>query len=215
MITLYDSPGSSASYRVRIALGLAEERWQTKTVDLQGGGQRKPAHLARNPQGRVPVLDVDGLQLTQSLAIIEYLNGTRRLGLLPDTPAARARVQALAHAIAMEIHPICNRATATWAVDRSGGTIALDTWMQHFIATGLAAYEEMLDGSAYSFGAGVTLADLCLIPQLYNARLWGVDLAGCPKIQRVEATLQAIPAVRHAHPDRAPTYGSDDVSGSP
>ena len=105
MTTLYDYWRSTASYRVRIALGLAGEAYDSLPIDLVAGAQKSSEHLTRNPQGLVPMLEIDGLQLTQSLAIVEYLDETRELGLLPADPAGRARVRALGHAIAMEIHP--------------------------------------------------------------------------------------------------------------
>ncbi len=203
MIRLYDYWRSSASYRVRIALGLAGLDWDSVPVDLVAGTQRSAEHLGRNPQGLVPVLEIDGLRLTQSLAILEYLDETRGLGLLPDDPADRARVRALAHAIAMEIHPVCNLGVARHAVDASGGAITMEGWMQHFIAPGLTAVEAMVDDGDFCFGDGVTLADICLVPQLYNARRWGIDLAPLPRIRRIESALAEIPAFADAHPDRA------------
>lgn len=202
MITLYDYWRSSASYRVRIALGLAGLDWQAVPVDLVEGRHRAPEHLARNPQGLVPVLEIDGLRLTQSLAIVEYLDETRGLGLLPADPADRARVRAIAHAIAMEIHPICNLGTARYAVAHAQGGITMDSWMQHFIAPGLAAVEALLTGGDYCWGEGVTLADLCLMPQVYNARRWQVDLSALPHVTRVAGVLEQIPAFAAAHPDR-------------
>lgn len=202
MITLHDYWRSSASYRVRIALGLAGLSWDTHPVNLVEGAQRSPEHLARNPQGLVPVLEIDGQSLTQSLACIEYLDETRGLGLLPEAPIDRARVRALAHAIAMEIHPVCNLGVARWAVAHSNGGITMDGWMRHFITGGLAAFEEMLAGGDYCFGDRITLADICLAPQLYNARRWGIDLELMPKIRKVEAVLAGIPAFAAAHPDR-------------
>lgn len=202
MITLYDYWRSSASYRVRIALGLAGLDWQSVPVNLVEGQQRDPEHLARNPQGLVPAIEIDGLRLTQSLAIIEYLDETRGLGLLPESPVDRARVRAIAHAIAMDIHPICNFGTARFAVGASGGAISMEGWMRQFIAPGLAAVEAMLPGGDYCWGAGVTLADLCLVPQVYNARRWQVDLSAMPRIGRVVEVLEQIPAFAKAHPDR-------------
>ncbi|AUH64088.1 maleylacetoacetate isomerase [Paracoccus zhejiangensis] len=202
MITLYDYWRSSASYRVRIALGLAGLDWQAVAVNLVEGQHKTPAHLARNPQGLVPVLEIDGLRLTQSLAIVEYLDETRGLGLLPATPADRARVRAIAHAIAMDIHPICNLGTARHAVSASDGAITMEGWMQHFIGRGLAAVEAMLPGGDFCWAEGVTLADLCLMPQVYNAQRWQVDLADMPKIRRVAERLAAIQAFAAAHPDR-------------
>ncbi len=170
-------------------------------MDLLAGENRSAEHLARNPQGLVPVLDIDGARLTQSLAICEYLDDTRSLGLLPDDPIGRAEVRALAHAIAMEIHPVCNLGVARHAVDASGGKIAIGDWMRHFIAPRLAALETMLDDGDRCHGQGVTLADLCLVPQLYNARRWEVDLGPLPKIKCIDAALATIPGFAAAHPD--------------
>ncbi|MBT9384306.1 maleylacetoacetate isomerase [Pseudooceanicola sp. CBS1P-1] len=202
MITLYDYWRSSASYRVRIALGLMDEAWSAVPVDLVKGEQSAPAHLARNPQGLVPVLDIDGLRLTQSLAILEYLDETRDLGLLPQAPAERARVRALAQAIAMEIHPVCNLRVARHASGHSGGEITMESWMLRFMTPGLLAFEAMLEpGSRFCHGDRPGLADLCLVPQLYNADRWGVDLSPMPRIRAVAEALNGIEAVRAAHPD--------------
>ena len=202
MITLYDYWRSSASYRVRIALGLAGLAWETRVVDLLNAGNRAPDHLALHPQGLVPVLEIDGQVLTQSLAIVEYLDETRGLGLMPADPLGRARVRALGFAIAMEIHPVCNLAVARFASDHSNGGITMESWMQRFIAPGLAAVEAMLDSGDRCHGDTVTLADICLMPQLYNARRWGIDLEPLPRIRRIEAALAEIPAFAAAHPDR-------------
>lgn len=202
MIRLFDYWRSSASYRVRIALGLAALEWESVPVDLTAGAQVAPEHLARNPQGLVPVLEIDGLRLVQSLAICEYLDETRGLGLLPDDAAARARVRALAHAVAMEIHPVCNLGVARHAVSASGGAITLEGWMRAFIGPRLAALEAMVEGGTRCHGEAVTLADICLVPQLYNARRWGVDLAPLPKLCRIDAALADLPAFAAAHPDR-------------
>ncbi len=204
MIRLCDYWRSSASYRVRIALGLAGLEWQSVEVNLLEQDQRSPEHIERNPQGLVPVLEIDGHRLTQSLAIIEYLNETRRLGLLPDNPVEAAKVRALAYAIAMEIHPICNIGVAKFAIANAGDAITLAGWMEHFVGKGLAAFEAMLEGGEYCFDDGVTLADICLQPQLYNARRWKVDLTAMPKIRRIEDNLVSIPAFAAAHPDLTP-----------
>lgn len=203
MIRLYEYWRSSASYRVRIALGLAGLSWESISVDLTDGSQKSAEHLARNPQGLVPVLEIDGLRLTQSLAIIEYLDETRSLGLLPGNPGDRTHVRALAHAVAMDIHPVCNLRVARYAVDHSGGGISMEGWMGEFIGTGLAALEVMVDGGNHCFGTGLTLADLCLVPQLYNARRWNVDLGPLPKLRGIGAHLENLPAFAAAHPDRA------------
>lgn len=202
MIKLYDYWRSSASYRVRIALGLAGENWQTHSINLLEAAHKSEEHLDRNPQGLVPVLEIDGHCLTQSLAQIEYLDETRNLGLLPTSAFERAEVRALSYAIAMEIHPVCNLNVAKWAVEQSDQKISTEVWMRHFIANGLAAFERMLKGSKYTYGSSVTLADICLVPQLYNAHRWGVDLARYPKISGIHSVLQNIPAFQNAHPDK-------------
>lgn len=204
MIKLHDYWRSSASYRVRIALGLAGLDWKSLPVNLVDGAQRSAGHRALNPQGLVPVLELDGQTMTQSLAIIEYLDETRSLGLLPSDPVGRAKVRALAYAIAMDIHPVCNLGVVQQAVAQSQGSITMKGWMQTFIAPGLAAYEAMLTGGGYSFGDRVSLADLCLIPQLYNAHRWEVSLDAMPKIRQIEANLADIPAFAAAHPDLTP-----------
>lgn len=200
-ITLWDYPKSSASYRVRIALNLAGLDYRIETVDLLGKAHRTPEHLARNPQGLVPVLDIDGHRLTQSLAMLEYLDTTRDLGLLPSPPADRARAQALAYAIAVDLHPVCNLSVMVHAT--GGQEPARTQWMQHFIRPGLEAFESLLSGfdqSPFATGAAPGLADLCLIPQLYNANRWGVDYADLPRINAIETACAALPAFKAAYP---------------
>lgn len=202
MAKLYDYWRSSASYRVRITLGLAELDFDTHVVNLLDGDHLSEDHLERNPQGLVPALEIHGHTLTQSLAIIQYMDETLKLGLLPDLPADRAKVRALSYAIAMEIHPVCNLSVAQFAVTESGGQISNEQWMQHFISKGLTAFEAMIGEGKYSYGDTVTIADICLMPQLYNAERWGVSLDAMPKIQRVAEELSKIPAFRDAHPDK-------------
>lgn len=206
MIKLHDYWRSTASYRVRIALGLAGLPWTTNTVNLLDGDQKSQEHLKLNPQGLVPVLEIDGAILTQSLAQIEYLNETRDLCILPENATERAHVRALAYAIAMEIHPVCNPGVVTWAVSNSDGSITTERWMEHFLQNGLVAYEGMLEGGDYSFDSRVTLADICLVPQLYNAQRWGIDLQQFPKICRIHSVLEGIPAFANAHPDMSPKH---------
>lgn len=197
---------SSASYRVRIGLNLLGISYHTDPVDLLVGDQRSPANLARNPQGLVPSLQIDGLELTQSLAILEYLDETRHAGWLPQNAAQRARVRALAYAVAMEIHPICNLHVVRHAVTL-GGT-ATESWMQHFISAGFVGLEAMLTQhpqGRYCLGDTMTLADICLVPQVYNARRWAVDMSEFPRITAIDANLAPLPAFAAAHPDRVKT----------
>ncbi|KPD13270.1 maleylacetoacetate isomerase [Phaeobacter sp. 11ANDIMAR09] len=202
---LFDYWRSSASYRLRIALNLAGIDYQSISIDLVKGEHKSPEHLARNPQGFVPVLDIDGLRMTQSLAILDYLDQTRDLGLLPKDPAARVQVQALAHAIAVDLHPVCNLQVAKQATQLSGGAEGMPgNWMVHFIRPGLQAFEALLAGydqNPYCTGDTPGLADICLMPQLYNARRWGADFSDMPRITAVETACAAHPAFAKAHPD--------------
>jgi maleylacetoacetate isomerase len=202
-VVLYDYWRSSASYRVRIALNLAEIPYRTISVNLLDKSHKSADHLARNPQGLVPVLDIDGQRLTQSLAILEYLDETRSLGLLPKEPGPRARARALAQSIAVDVHPLCNLSVVAHAT--GGAEPARSDWMRHFIEPGLAAFETLLAGfdqSPYCTGDQPGLADLCLIPQLYNADRWGADYATCTRIMAVAPACAAHPAFAPAHPDR-------------
>lgn len=198
---LYDYWRSSAAYRVRIALNLLGLIYRSVPVDLTAGEQTDADNLARNPQGLVPTLDIDGIRLTQSLAILEYLDETRSALWLPPDPAARATVRAMAHAIAIDIHPVCNLRVARHAVTLGA---SMEGWMQHFIGLGLQGLEGLLQQHAtgrYCFGDRVTLPDLCLIPQVYNAHRWGVSLVQTPRIAAVADALEALPAFQAAHPD--------------
>lgn len=203
---LFDYWRSSASYRIRIALNLAGIAYDTVSVDLGTGAQREPDHLARNPQGLVPVLDIDGLRFTQSLAILDYLNDTRAMGLLPSDTGASARARALAYAIAVDLHPVCNLRVAQHVAglmpDRPD---MIPNWMTHFIADGLAAFDAMLPPEKQDpFCCGDTpgFVDICLMPQLYNAHRWNVDISIHPRLQKIEENCSAIPAFAAAHPDR-------------
>lgn len=203
-VVLYDYWRSSAAYRLRIALGLLEIPHEVVPVNLLTGEHRGPENLARNPQGLVPTLEIDGRTMTQSLSILEYLDETRRAGFLPEDPAGRQRVRALSYAIAMEIHPVCNLSVAKYAAEHSGGGVTMQGWMQQFIPRGLAGVERMLgDGMAGTFchGDGIGMADICLVPQIYNARRWEVDLTPFPQSCEIMANLEDLAAVRAAHPD--------------
>jgi len=202
-IILYDYWRSSAAYRLRIGLHLLGLPYRTVAVDLASGQQTGAENLGRNPQGLVPSLHLDGLLLTQSLAILDYLDETRSAGWLPQDAAGRARVRATCHAITMDVHPVCNLRVVTH-VEALGGAKA--DWMQHFMTLGLAGVEGLLTrdaGGRYCHGDRVSLADICLVPLVYNARRWNVGLAAFPRIAAVAAALEALPAFQAAHPDRA------------
>ena len=203
MIQLYDYWRSSAAYRVRIALNLLGLAYESLPVDLVKGEHRGAENLARNPQGLVPTLMIDDLTLTQSLAIIEYLSETRG-GLLPTDAAGRARVRALSYAIAMEIAPICNLSVRTH-VASLGSAMTAEDWQRHYIVKGLTAFEAMLNTQAtghFCHGDSISMADLCLVPHVYNAERVGIDATSHPHIARVMANLRQDPAVAAAHPDR-------------
>ncbi|QYK41358.1 MAG: maleylacetoacetate isomerase [Paracoccaceae bacterium] len=202
---LFDYWRSSAAYRVRIALNLAGIAYRAVPVNIAAGEQRLPENLARNPQGLVPTLAIDGLTLTQSVAILDYLEDTRGPIFLPADPAGRARVRALAHAIAMEIAPVANLSVRRRVAELSDGRITPEGWANEVMERGLTALERMLDHPAtgiFCHGDSVTQADICLVPQIYNARRGGLDLARWPRILRISAALDALPGVAAAHPDR-------------
>ena len=203
-VTLFDFWRSSASYRCRIALNLAGIEYTSVPVDLPTKQHKTREHFARNPQGFVPVLDIDGLRLTQSLAILEYLDTTRDLGLLPKDPAARARMQAVAHSIAVDIHPVCNLQVAAYAVEITGREEVRAEWMRRFIRPGMQAFEELLgayEQTPFACGNAPTLVDVCLMPQVYNARRWGAELSDLPRTMAAVAACEAHPAFAAAHPD--------------
>ncbi|MBL9046129.1 MAG: maleylacetoacetate isomerase [Tabrizicola sp.] len=202
-VRLYDYWRSSAAYRVRIGLNLLGLGYEAVPVDLTKGEQRGAGHLARNPQGLVPALEIDGLLLTQSLAILEYLDETQGAGWLPPDASGRARVRALALAIAADIHPVCNLRVARHAEAQGG--IPMADWMGHFIPLGLEGVEGLLargETGRFCHGDRISLADICLVPQVYNARRWKVDLAPFPRVMAIAEACEALPAFAAAHPDR-------------
>ncbi|QND46211.1 maleylacetoacetate isomerase (plasmid) [Rhizobium lusitanum] len=204
-VVLYDYWRSSVSYRVRIALNMLGIDHRTVPINLLDGEHKSPDYLALNPQGRVPTLMIDGQTLTQSLSIIEYLAELRpESGLLPRDPVGRQHVRALAYAIAMDIHPICNMHVVAEVMTLTGKAEAREEWMKHFISDGLRKLEGMLGefNGALSFGDAPTMADLCLVPQVYNARRWGVDMTGFKRIVDIDGNCAKLPAFQAAHPDR-------------
>ena len=203
---LYDYWRSSASYRVRIALNLKDIAYQAVSIDLQTQQHGGAEHRARNPQGFVPALDIDGSMMTQSLAIIEYLDSRNPApALLPADPAEAARLRAIAYAIAMEIHPICNPSVvAHHAAAFDGSDDDRKIWMQHFIDKGLRAVEVLANHPAsgrFLHGDSAGLADIVLVPQLYNARRWDVPLDDMPRLTAINAACRDLPAFAAAAPE--------------
>jgi maleylacetoacetate isomerase/maleylpyruvate isomerase len=200
---------SSAAYRVRIALNLKGLAYETVAVSLiaEGGQQHAAAYTALNPQKLVPTLVLDdGTALTQSLAIIDYLDAlVPAPALLPADPLARAQVLSVAHAIAMDIHPLNNLRVMSWLAETYGadesGKIA---WMQHWMQIGFAPLETMVKPGPFAFGDSPSLADICLVPQIYNARRWGLDMTLYPKLAAIEAACLALPTFAHAAPEAQP-----------
>ncbi len=199
---------SGAAYRVRIALNLKGVAYEQKGVDLRTGAQRDPAFLSRNPQGMVPALEADGLVLTQSPAILEWLEETRpEPPLLPSSPADRAAVRAMTALVVCDVHPLNNlRVLKALRETFDANQAAVDAWAGRWIGAGFDALERLVErhGAGFCFGAAPTLADVALIPQMYSARRFNVDPARWPGLMRVEAAALALPAFAEAHPDRQP-----------
>lgn len=206
---LYTYFRSSAAYRVRVALNLKGLAWEAVPVHLlRGGGEHhQPDYLALNPNGLVPALDDDGLLLTQSLAIIEYLDEIHpEPALLPGDAAARARIRAIAQTIACDIHPINNLRVLRYLTRELGATEAQKTaWYRHWTELGLAAVESMLTNDTRTgvlcHGDSPTLADCCLVPQVFNARRFACDLSAMPTLLRIVERCEAMEAFRLAAPE--------------
>lgn len=211
-VTLFDYFRSSAAYRVRIALGLKQIAFETVPVSLADGEHKAEAYRARNAQGFVPMLDIDGHRLTQSLAIIAYLDATRPApALIPEAPADRAHVHALALLIACDIHPLNNLRVLKYLAGALGQPEEVrNAWYRHWIEEGLAPLEAMAAprSGRFLFGDAPGLADICLVPQLYNARRFDVPLEVYPTLLRADAEAGELEAFAAAHPDRvAPPAG--------
>jgi maleylacetoacetate isomerase len=203
---LHDYFRSSASYRVRIALNLKGIEYDHRPVNLAEGEQRDESYRALNPQGFVPMLEIDGHRLTQSLAICNYVNS-----IVPDPPfmpadaADRAHVLAMALAVACDIHPVNNLRILKYLRGPLGlSEEAKDEWYRHWVTEGLVALEEMARprAGAFLFGDSPTIADICLVPQLYNARRYAVPLDDYPTLLRAEENANRLEPFAAAHPDR-------------
>jgi len=208
-VKLYTYFRSSAAYRVRIALNLKGLSSEMISIHLQkqGGLNKKPEYRAVNPQMRVPALQLDsGDVLIQSLAIIEYLDEVHpKPPLLPRDPLERAKVRVLAQMIACDIHPLNNTSPLRYLKHQLGQDQAkIDAWYHHWILEGFEPLETMLRPAPYAFGGEVTLADICLVPQVYNARRLKVPLDRFPKIVAVDAACAKLGPFEQARPENQP-----------
>lgn len=207
-MTLYGYWRSGAAYRLRIAFNLKGVAWEHAPVNLVAGEQHSEAFRELNPMRLVPALRLDdGTLLTQSLAILDWLDRTHPdPPLLPADPVARARVMAAGMAIAVDTHPlqnlgVVNHVKATFGADQQAGI----DWMTHWMARGFAAFQTMCDkDTPFAFGDAPGYADICLVPQLYNAHRWGMDLGPYARLTGIEAACLALPAFAAARPENQP-----------
>jgi maleylacetoacetate isomerase len=208
-VKLYSFFRSSAAYRVRIALNLKGLPYEMVSVHLSkdGGQQRKPEYVAINPQMRVPSLILSsGDVLTQSLAIIEYLEDIQpEPPLLPADALQRAKVRAIAQMVACDIHPLNNLVTLQYLKNTlKHEQMEIDAWYHHWVVEGFKAIEAMIAAGPYACGTHVTLADLCLVPQVFNARRFKVPLDAFPKIVAADAACLKLAAFNKARPENQP-----------
>ena len=203
---LYGYFRSSAAFRVRIALNLKGLSYEQASIHLRRNDQAKPEYRGVNPQGLVPALEIDGHTLIQSLAIIEYIDEIEpEPPLLPPDALARAKARAIAQIVACDIHPLNNLVSLQYlkrALKHEQAEI--DAWYHHWVLEGFAAIEALIEPGPYACGAHVTLADLCLVPQVFNARRLKVPLDKFPKIVAVDAACLKLPAFDKARPENQP-----------
>ena len=210
---LYSYWRSSAAYRVRIALNLKQIEYQLVPVNLTADAHRSDEYLDSNPQGLVPALEHDGVVFSQSLSIIEYLDSVAAKPLmLPRNPVARAHVAAIAQAIACDIHPLNNLRVTNYLKQELGqGPSAVQGWYSHWIEQGFTALETWAETYSekrrYLYGDSVSLADVCLVPQVYNARRFDISLDAFPNLVAIDSHLQSLPEVIAAAPDRQADAG--------
>lgn len=206
--TLHGYWRSTAAYRVRIALALKRVDYAQVTHDLRTGAQREPGYRALNPQGLVPALETDDAVLTQSPSILEWIDETYPdPPLLPADAQGRATVRAMAATIACDIHPVNNlRILNALRTEFGADDAAVNRWIARWIGEGFAALEVMIahHGNGFAFGATPTIADCHLVPQVYSAERFGVDLTPYPHLKAAADTARARPAFAAAHPDRQP-----------
>ena len=205
-IILYDYYRSSAAYRVRIALNLKGVHYERRPVNLVESEQRSDEYRSLNPLGLVPMLDIDGHRLTQSLAIINYLDlRFPNVPLIPAAAVERAHVVAMCLTVACDIHPLNNLRVLKYLKNEMGHSQEeVDRWYAHWIREGLPALEAMAAPKAgkFLFGNGPSAADVCLVPQLYNARRFNVPIDDFPTLLRAEENANKLEAFAAAHPDR-------------
>jgi maleylacetoacetate isomerase len=207
---LYTYFRSSAAYRVRIALNLKQLPYESVSKALTKGEQRAPDYIVLNPQGFVPALQIDDAVLAQSLAIIEYLDERYpEPPLLPTAPIARAQVRSIALAIACDIHPLHNLRVLNYLRGELGESEdAVTAWYRHWIVEGFKAIELQVRrhsaSGRFCFGDAVSIADVCLAPQVFNARRFQVDLAAFPTIAAISANLESFPEFAAARPEVQP-----------
>lgn len=208
---LFDYFRSSASYRVRIALNLKQIKYESVPIDLLQGAHRDEEYRSRNPQGLVPVLEVEGRRLTQSLAIIHYLEATHpEPKLVPTDPLDRAHVLALALTIACDIHPLNNLRVLKYLVGPLGQEEeAKSEWIANWVGQGFEALEAMAAerSGRFLFGDSPSLADICLVPQMFNARRFNVPVDAYPLLVRADAEANKLAAFAAAHPDKVAPAG--------
>lgn len=207
-LILHDYWRSGTSYRTRIALNLKGVAFESRPVDLRAGQQGSDGYRSLNPQGLVPALQVDGQVLTQSPAILEWIEETfPQPPLLPRDALGRAQVRAMAALVACDIHPLNNlRVLKALKGEFEADQAALNRWAGRWIHPGFAALEALVarHGAGWAWGATPSLADCCLVPQVYSARRFNIDLAAYPRLVAIEAAAAVHPAFVAAHPDRQP-----------
>ena len=205
---LHDYWRSGAAYRARIGLNLKGVAYRAVAHDLRTGAQSAPDYAALNPQKLVPAIEIDGVVLTQSLAILEWLEETYpEPPLLPRDTIGRATVRAMAATIACDVHPLHNLRVLGQLRSEFGAEDAqVKAWMARWMGDGLFALEAFVarHGRGFAYGDVPTLADICMVPQIYSAERFGIDLAPYPRVVKAANTARALPAFEAAHPDRQP-----------
>ncbi|MBM0103636.1 maleylacetoacetate isomerase [Steroidobacter sp. S1-65] len=207
---LYNFFRSSAAFRARIALNLKGLEYERVAKAFARNEHRAPDYLALNPQGLIPALDIDGAVISQSLAIIEYLDEVYpQPKLLPSEPLARAQVRSMALAIACDIHPLNNLRVLNYLRHNLGqNEDGVNTWYRHWVAEGFRGLEQEVarfsSAQRYCFGDSLSLADVCLVPQMYNARRFDTDLTAFPKLVAISTHLESLPAFASARPEVQP-----------